>query len=66
MSDKEYYWKIRYEIDFLTDFHVGSGTILLGGNLHGVRLLTPHNEEDQNESDDGKCLHGNVQLVEIP
>ena len=37
MNDKKYYWKIQYEIDFLSDFHVGSGTILLGGNLHGVR-----------------------------
>ncbi|MBT6338743.1 MAG: hypothetical protein HOJ48_05540, partial [Desulfobacula sp.] len=33
-----YYWTIDYEIEHLSDFHVGDGTILLGGNLHGLRM----------------------------
>ena len=32
------YYVIDYEISFLSDFHVGEGTTLVGGNLHGLRL----------------------------
>lgn len=31
------YWMIDYSIRFLSDFHVGAGITLLGGNLHGLR-----------------------------
>ena len=45
-----YYWIIDYRIDFLSDFHVGSGITLVGGNLFGLELdarglpLIPHTE----------------------
>jgi hypothetical protein len=32
------YWTIEYKITFLSDFHVGSGITLMGGNQHGLRL----------------------------
>lgn len=34
----EAYWIIEYKIKLLSDFHVGAGIRLLGGNLHGLRL----------------------------
>lgn len=33
-----HYWIIEYRIEFRSDFHVGAGHTLFGGNLHGVRL----------------------------
>ena len=36
MSDP--YWIIDYQISLLSDFHIGAGVTLLGGNLHGMRL----------------------------
>jgi hypothetical protein len=33
----EFYWTIRYRIEFLSDFHAGDGTVSLGGNLHALR-----------------------------
>ena len=44
------YWIIDYRLDFLSDFHVGSGITLVGANLHGLQLdengrpLVPHTE----------------------
>lgn len=34
----EAYWIIEYEMKLLSDFHVGAGVSLMGGNLHGLRL----------------------------
>jgi len=32
-----YYWIIDYVINIRSDFHIGAGITLLGGNLHGLR-----------------------------
>lgn len=32
------YWIITYSISFQSDFHLGAGITLVGGNLHGIRL----------------------------
>ena len=32
------YWIITYCISFQSDFHLGAGITLVGGNLHGLRL----------------------------
>jgi hypothetical protein len=32
------YWRIDYAIHLKSDFHIGAGITLLGGNLHGLRL----------------------------
>jgi CRISPR/Cas system CSM-associated protein Csm3 (group 7 of RAMP superfamily) len=37
MNDK-YYWRIDYKIKFLSDFHIGCGVTLIGGNLMGLQL----------------------------
>lgn len=48
MSEK--YWIIDYDLEFLSDFHVGAGINLLGGNRQGLRLdeagfpIIPHTE----------------------
>ena len=31
------YWEIDYEIELLSDFHTGDGTMLAGGNVHALR-----------------------------
>ena len=36
--DDKYYWVIDFQITFRSDFHVGEGTTLIGGNLHGLRM----------------------------
>jgi hypothetical protein len=36
MADTSY-WVISYRITFRSDYHVGDGTSLLGGNLYGLR-----------------------------
>ncbi len=35
---EHFYWIIDYKISFCSDFHIGAGISLLGGNLHGLRL----------------------------
>lgn len=32
-----HYWIIDYTINILSDFHVGAGITILGGNLHGLQ-----------------------------
>ncbi len=34
------YWIIDYKMKLLSDFHVGSGATLFGGNVHGLRIDT--------------------------
>ena len=36
--DDKYYWRIDYKMNFLSDFHIGSGVTLVGGNVMGLQL----------------------------
>lgn len=33
-----HYWIIDYKLEFRSDFHVGAGITIMGGNIHGLRL----------------------------
>jgi len=37
MTEKTY-WIIDYKIEFSSDFHIGAGISLLGGNFHGLQV----------------------------
>lgn len=56
MNDK-YYWRIDYKIDFLSDFHIGSGVTLIGGNLMGLQL-----DEDELPYLPGTQVRGLIRL----
>ena len=38
MPDCNHYWILDYSLEFASDFHVGAGMTLLGGNFHGLHL----------------------------
>ncbi|MCK4447128.1 MAG: hypothetical protein KAW56_08600 [Candidatus Marinimicrobia bacterium] len=56
MNDK-YYWRIDYKIDFLSDFHIGSGVTLIGGNVIGLQL-----DEDELPYLPGTQVRGLIRL----